>query len=86
MSLEISGGSYNHSQNTLRLINEFVKCLPSFMEILVANFIQFSSSIAKFLFLLGKLGTQFFLILLKFSQFLSRLTTSLFEVTHTFAF
>ena len=58
LSFEISGGSYNSSQNTLRLINEFEKCIPSFIEILTANFIQFSSAIAKFLFLQGRLGTR----------------------------
>ena len=47
----ISGGSYNLSQNTLRLINEFKKCILSFMESLIADFIQFFSAIAKFLFL-----------------------------------
>ena len=47
----ISGGSYNLSQNTLRLINEFRKCILSFMESLIADFIQFFSAIAKFLFL-----------------------------------
>ena len=58
LSFEISGGSYNPSQNTLRLINEFEKCIPSFMESLIAKFIQFSSVIAKFLFLQGRLGTR----------------------------
>ena len=58
VSFEISGGSYNSSQNTLRLINEFEKCIPSFIESLTANFIQFSSAIAKFLFLQGRLGTR----------------------------
>ena len=57
VSFEISGGSYNPSQNTLRLINKFEKCIPSFMESLI-DFIQFSSSIAKFLFLQGRLGTR----------------------------
>ena len=58
LSFEISGGSYNPSQNTLRLINEFEKCIPSFMESLIAKVIQFSSAIAKFLFLQGRLGTR----------------------------
>ena len=39
VSFEISGGSYNPSQNTLRLINKFEKCMLSFMETLIANFI-----------------------------------------------
>ena len=47
-SFEISGGSYNPSQNTLRLIHEFEKYIPSFMESLIADFILFSSVIAKF--------------------------------------
>ena len=58
VSFEIRGGSYNPSQNTLRLINKFEKCIPSFMESLIADFIQFSSAIAKFLFLQGRLGTR----------------------------
>ena len=48
VSFEISGGSYNPSQNTLRLIHEFEKYIPSFMESLIADFILFSSVIAKF--------------------------------------
>ena len=47
-SFEISGGSYNPSQNTLRLIHEFDKYIPSFMESSIADFILFSSVIAKF--------------------------------------
>ena len=58
VSFEISGGSYNPSQNTLRLINKFEKCIPSFMESLIADFIQFSTAITKFLFLQGRLGTR----------------------------
>ena len=58
VSFEISGGSNNPSQNTLRLINKFEKCIPSFMESLIADFIQFSSAITKVLFLLGRLGTR----------------------------
>ena len=50
VSFEISGGSYNPSQNTLRLINEFEKCTLPFMESLVTDFIKFSSFIVKFLF------------------------------------
>ena len=58
-SFEISGGSHNPSQkNTLRLINKFEKCNPSFMESLMTDFIQFSGAIAKFLFLRGRLGTR----------------------------
>ena len=68
-------------------MNEFEKCIPFFMEILTANFIQFSSAIANFLFFQGRLNTRLcvlnFLILLKFSQFLSRLATR--EVTRTFS-
>ena len=51
VSFEISCGSYNLSQNTLRLINEFEKCTLPFMESLIADFIQFFSTIAKFLLL-----------------------------------
>ena len=58
VSFEISGGSYNPSQNTLRLINKFEKCVPSFMKSLIADFIQISSGIAKFSFLQGRLGTR----------------------------
>ena len=39
VSSEISGGTYNPSQNTLRQINEFEKCILSFMETLIADFI-----------------------------------------------
>ena len=56
-SSEISGGPYNPSQNTLRLTNKFEKCNPSFMESLIAAFIQFYAAIAKFLFMKGRLGT-----------------------------
>ena len=45
VSFEISGGSYNPLQNTLRLINEFEKCILSFIESLIADFLQFSSAI-----------------------------------------
>ena len=58
VSFEISGGSYNLSQNTLRLINEFKKCIMPFMESLIADFIQFFSAIARFLFLQERLGTR----------------------------
>ena len=51
VSFEISGGSYNLSQNNLILINEFEKCMLSFVEILIADFIQFFSVVAKFFFL-----------------------------------
>ena len=47
VSFEISGGSYNPLQNTLRLINEFEKCVSSFMESVIADFIEFSSTIAQ---------------------------------------
>ena len=58
VSFEISGGSYNPSQNTLRLINKLEKCVLSLLESLIADFIQFSSAIAKFLFPQGRLGTR----------------------------
>ena len=58
VSFEISCGSCNPSQNILRLINKFEKCIPSFMETLIANFIQFSIANTKFLFLQGRLGTR----------------------------
>ena len=45
-------------QNTLRLINEFEKFIPSLIESLTANFIQFPIAIAKFLFLKGRLDTR----------------------------
>ena len=41
VSFEISGGSYSPSQNTLRLINKFEKCISSFMLILF-NFLALS--------------------------------------------
>ena len=58
VSFEIIGGSYNPSKNTSSLRNEFQKCVPSFLESLIASFIQFSRPIAKFLFLQGRLGTR----------------------------
>ena len=60
MSFKISGGSYILSQNTLRLTKKFEKCIPSFMESLIADFMKFFSAIAKFSFLKGKLGTSSF--------------------------
>ena len=57
-SFQISAGPYNPSQNTLRLINKFEKCIPSFMQSLIADFIQFSRAIVKFLFLQGRLSTR----------------------------
>ena len=36
LSFEISGESYNPSQNTLRLINKLDKCILSFMESLIS--------------------------------------------------
>ena len=44
VSFEISGGSYNPSQNTLRVINKFEKCIPSFMESLIADFLALAPS------------------------------------------
>ena len=58
MSIEISGGSYNISQNTLKRMNKFEKCILSFTESLIFYFIQFSSAIAKFLFVQERLGTR----------------------------
>ena len=58
VNFEVSGGSYNPSQNTLRLMDKFVKSIPSFMESLITDFIQFSSAMAKLLFLQGRLGTR----------------------------
>ena len=58
VSVEISGESINPSQNTLRLINKFEKCISSFMESLIVDFIKFSSAIAKLLFLQRRLGTR----------------------------
>ena len=57
-NFEINGGSYNPSQKTLKLVNKFEKCNAPFMESLIADFIQFSGPIAKFLFLKGRLGTR----------------------------
>ena len=47
VSLEISDGSYNPSQNNLSLINEFEK-FRTFMKSLIAECIQFSCAIANF--------------------------------------
>ena len=87
MNFEISVGSYNLSQNTLRLINESEKCILSFKESLNADFIQLFSSIDTFLFLQGRLGTRLcalnFVTSLKFPHFIGRLTTR--EVPRTFS-
>ena len=58
VSFEIFRGSYNFSQNTLRLIKIFEKCTLSFMESLIADFIQFFSAITNFLFMQGRLDTR----------------------------
>ena len=50
VSFEISSGSYNPSQNALKLINKFEKHIPSFMESLITDFSQFSSVIGKLFF------------------------------------
>ena len=57
VSFQISGESQYPLQDGLRLINEFEKC-RTFMECLIADFIQFSSTIAEFLFLQGRLSTR----------------------------
>ena len=62
VSFEIIAVSWNILQNTLRLINKFENFIQSFMESLIADFIQVSRAIAKFLFLQGRLDyvcTQF---------------------------
>ena len=48
VSFEISGVSYNLSQNTLRLISEFRKCILLFMESVIAGFIQFLGLLLNF--------------------------------------
>ena len=58
VSFEISGGSCNLSQNTLRLMKKSEKCILSFMESIIADFIQVFSAIVKFLFLQGRLVTR----------------------------
>ena len=58
VSFETSGGSYNPSQNILRLINECKKCVLSFPESLIADFIRISGTISKFLFLQERLDTR----------------------------
>ena len=58
VSFEISSGSYNLSQNTLKLINEIEKYILSFMESLIADFSQFFRSFVKFLFMQETLGTR----------------------------
>ena len=58
VSFEIFRGSYNFSQNTLRLIKIFEKFILSFMESLIADFIQFFSAITNFLFMQGRLDTR----------------------------
>ena len=58
VNFEIRGGSYNTLENTLGLTNEFEKCIPFFMESLIANFIQLFSAIATYLFPQSRLGTR----------------------------
>ena len=53
LSFEISGGSYNPLQNTLRLINEFKKYTLSFMESLIAILFNFQAPLPNFYFCLG---------------------------------
>ena len=60
VSFEISGGSYNLPQNTFRVMNEFEKCILSFMESLIADVIQIFGIIAKFLSVPGRLGTRIY--------------------------
>ena len=45
----------NHSQNTFQLIYKIKKTL---MESLITDFVQFSSTIARFIFLKERLGTR----------------------------
>ena len=48
VSFEIRVRSYNLSQNTLRLKNEFEKCILSLMESLIADFIQLLALLTNF--------------------------------------
>ena len=48
VSLEIRVRPYNLSQNTLRLKNEFEKCILSLMESLIADFIQLLALLTNF--------------------------------------
>ena len=56
VSFEISGGSYNLSQNTLRLVNGFEKYILSLMESLIANFLAL---LPNFYFSKGDLGLDY---------------------------
>ena len=82
VSFEISGAFFNPSLNTLKLINEFEKCIPFFMEGLIANFIQLSSAIAKFLFLKGRWDTRLCVLDYVCTQF--RDLTKLFSYSKSF--
>ena len=89
VSFEINGGSGNPLQNTLRLTNKFEKWIPSFMESLIVDFIQFCSTTAKFFFLQGRLGARLCVhsmsrFCYNFLIFFIRLRT--LEVTRTFLF
>ena len=57
---EISGESYNPSQNTWRLINKFEKCILSFIKSSIGDFYQFYRAIVKVLFLQGRLITRLY--------------------------
>ena len=48
VSFEIRVRPYNLSQNTLRLKNEFEKCILSLMERLIADFIQLLALLTNF--------------------------------------
>ena len=48
VSFEIRVRPYNLSQNTLRLKNEFEKCILSLMESLIADFIQLLALLTNF--------------------------------------
>ena len=82
VSFEISGAFSNPSLNTWKLINEFEKCIPFFMEGLIANFIQLSSAIAKFLFLKGRWDTRLCVLDYVCTQF--RDLTKLFSYSKSF--
>ena len=58
VSFETSSGCYNLSQNTSRLINEIEKCVLSFMESVIIDFIQLLRAMPNFFFIQEILGTR----------------------------
>ena len=77
VSFQISGGSYNPSQNTLRLINKFKKCILSFMESFTVNVIQLPRLLPNFYLCKGDQALDY--VCIQFSDF-----TKIFSFSKSF--